>query len=188
MLKAELRKIYKQKRALLSTLEYEKSNDLILIQFQQLELPFLHEVLSFFPLEDMQEPDTFLITRYLRFQNPQLDVAYPRIEADGSMKAIVAQEDSEFINNKYDIPELQEGKIMQPQAIDLVLVPMLTCNYKGHRVGYGKGYYDKYLMHCRADCLKVGLSFFDPEATISDINNFDIPLTHCITTDSIYEF
>jgi 5-formyltetrahydrofolate cyclo-ligase len=188
MLKAELRKIYKQQRFNITEKEYEKYNDLILLQLQTLELPFLHQVLSYFPIEENNEPDTFLITRYLKFMNPQLEVAYPRIKEDGSMDAISKTNDSEFTANYYGISELQEGEIMPQQEIDLVLVPLLICDYNGNRVGYGKGFYDKYLSLCRKDVIKIGLSFFDPVASISDVEEFDVPLTYCITPDIVYAF
>lgn len=188
MLKKDLRILFKEKRLALSESVYEKNNDLILIQLQQLELPFLHNIISYFPDDSRREPDTFLITRYLKFINPQLNIAYPTVRNDDTMIAVIANVDSEFVTNKFGINELTTGAVMHPKDIDLVIVPMLTCNYKGFRVGYGKGFYDKYLVECRPDIVKIGLSFFDPVDTISDVNQFDVPLTHCITTDIIYEF
>ncbi len=188
MLKKDIRNQYKKKRIELKRKETTKFNDLLLIELQQTELPFLHNVLSYYPLEELNEPDTFLITRYLKFINPQLQIAYPRIKEDGNMMAIIENIDSEFEINKYGINELSAGAIMHPNDIDLVIVPLLACNYKGHRVGYGKGFYDKYLNQCNESVLKVGLSFFDPIDAITDLHNFDVPLTHCITPDLVYEF
>jgi 5-formyltetrahydrofolate cyclo-ligase len=188
VLKKEIRSLYKQKRVTLKHKETVKFNDLLLIELQQTELPFLHNVLSYYPLEELNEPDTFLITRYLKFTNPQLQIAYPRIKEDGTMMAVITNVDSEYEENKYGISELTTGAILHPKDIDLIIVPMLACNYKGHRVGYGKGYYDKYMQHCRPDVLKIGLSFFDPIDKINDLDIYDIPLTHCITPELVYEF
>jgi 5-formyltetrahydrofolate cyclo-ligase len=188
MLKSELRKTYKQKRMALQEMACNKMDDLILIELQQTELPFLHNILSFFPLEHFNEPNTFLLTRYLKFLNPQMQISYPRVQEDGSMIAVTITEDSEFEQNYFGINELTGGAIMHPSTIDLVIVPMLVCDYRGNRVGFGKGYYDKYLKQCRKDVLKIGLSYFEPIDKITDVEDFDVPLTHCITPEITYEF
>jgi 5-formyltetrahydrofolate cyclo-ligase len=55
-------------------------------------------------------------------------------------------------------------------------------------VGYGKGFYDRFLKKCRSDSLKIGLSFFPGEEKIEDLSEADFQLTHCVTPDRIYEF
>ena len=71
--------------------------------------------------------------------------------------------------------------------IDMVFVPLLIFDKQGYRVGYGKGFYDKYLAQCRVDCLKVGFSYFEP-IEIEGTREFDVPLNLCITPNSIYVF
>ena len=70
----------------------------------------------------------------------------------------------------------------------MVFVPMVAFDMKGYRVGYGKGFYDRYLPRCRPDVIKIGFSFFDPVDNIKDIADFDVPLNFCITPSRIYEF
>jgi 5-formyltetrahydrofolate cyclo-ligase len=55
-------------------------------------------------------------------------------------------------------------------------------------VGYGKGFYDKFLNECRKDLVKIGLSLFNPVDKISDIQKHDIPMDYCITPEKIYAF
>jgi 5-formyltetrahydrofolate cyclo-ligase len=65
---------------------------------------------------------------------------------------------------------------------------LLAFDVKGNRVGYGKGYFDKYLKECREDCIKVGLSYYEPLDSIDDANEFDVPLDFCITPQRTYVF
>lgn len=48
--------------------------------------------------------------------------------------------------NKYNISEpLATSSIVRPQEVDLILVPTVACDYRGYRLGYGGGYYDRFL-------------------------------------------
>ena len=67
-------------------------------------------------------------------------------------------------------------------------MPLLCCDRRGFRVGYGKGFYDKFLSRCRPDCLKIGLSFFEPTEIIADINDYDVKLDYCVTPENRYKF
>ena len=91
-------------------------------------------------------------------------------------------------NNSWGIPEPQEGKLTDPTEIDMVLVPMLIFDERGHRVGYGKGFYDKFLATTNADCKRIGMCLFDPVDRIDDINEFDQVLDQCITPNGSYKF
>jgi len=59
-------------------------------------------------------------------------------------------------------------------------VPLLISDEQHYRVGYGKGFYDRFLANCRKDCKKIGLNFFKPIQKISDSNEFDIALDEVI--------
>ena len=68
----------------------------------------------------------------------------------------------EKLKNKYGIPEPVGGTEMMPAEIELIIVPLLVFDINGNRVGYGKGYYDRFLKSCSENALKVGVSFFEP--------------------------
>jgi 5-formyltetrahydrofolate cyclo-ligase len=189
MLKQEVRKIYRQKRDELSTTDRMRWDDLILIQFQTLDLPFLEYVLSFYPIENYKESNSFILTEYLHFKNPNLHVCYPKIsDNNGQMQAIACTADSIFEENRYGILEPLENEPVPPSYLDLILIPLLAFDQRGFRVGYGKGYYDRYLLDCRDDCLKIGLSYFDAIECIDDANEYDVPLNFCITPQKVYAF
>ena len=75
---------------------------------------------------------------------------------------------------------------IQNSKIDLVLIPLLCFDKKGYRVGYGKGYYDRFLAECRPDVMKIGLSIFEPVDEISDVDEFDVKMDYCITPNKIW--
>lgn len=189
MIKATLRKIYKEKRTRLSPQEIEKFTDLILINFQAIQLPFLSCIHTYIASEKLGEADTSGITRYLQFKNPGLKILAPKIDiATGNMQHLNFDDEVELVHNAFGIAEPFSGEMIEPDEIDLVLVPLLAFDTQGYRVGYGKGYYDKFLSQCRENVIKIGLSFFEPVNTIDDINQFDISLNYCVTPQKVYEF
>ena len=189
MKKTEARKFYRKERSRITLLQKQKLDDLLLIQFQKLPLPPLHYVLSYMPMEENNEIDTFPITRFLEFSNPGLVIAYPRINAGTQeMQAVAADDETVFAPNEYRIYEPFDGGIIQPEDLDLVIVPTLIFDEKGNRVGYGKGFYDRYLKRCRADCFRAGISYFEPLSNIEDAGDFDVPLNYCITPYTNYVF
>ena len=97
-------------------------------------------------------------------------------------------ETAELINNSYGIDEPADGNKIMENEIDLVLVPLLAFDKNGFRVGYGKGFYDKFFYQSRKDSIKIGLSFFEPVDEIEDINQFDIPLNYCVTPEELFIF
>ncbi|GAA4734000.1 5-formyltetrahydrofolate cyclo-ligase [Flavisolibacter ginsenosidimutans] len=189
MLKKEARKIYNKKREGISYADKLKWDDLILINFQTIEMPFLQTVFSFYPMEERNEINAFLITDYLHFRNLSLQICYPKMDIkEPNMEAVACKADTVFEANALNILEPLEAEIINPEDIDLVLAPMLVCDVQGNRVGYGKGYYDRYLNRCNPSCIKVGLSYFEPVGKIEDADEFDVALDFCITPQKAYVF
>lgn len=173
----------------LSDLERTKWDDLMLIQFQTAELPFIGSLLSYWPIEENNEPDTHLFTEFLKFRNPELKVCYPVSDfSTGVMQAIATDIDTAFTKKELNIYEPGAGELIPPEEIDMVFVPLLAFDKRGYRIGYGKGFYDKYLTGCRPDCIKTGFSYFEPLETIDGRHEFDVPLDLCITPGNIYVF
>lgn len=189
MLKFELRKIYREKRSLLTAQERMKMDDLILIQFQKLSLGPIQTLLSYSPSEIHAEPNTFLFSTYLDHMIPGLETCYPVTDFESlTMKAMRVNDYTEFNMTKHGIEEPADGIEIDPAEIDLVFIPMLICDRKGYRVGFGKGFYDRFLSLCKPGVIKVGFSYFEPVDAISDTHQFDIPLNFCITPEHVIEF
>jgi 5-formyltetrahydrofolate cyclo-ligase len=189
MTKNELRILYKQKRLAISSQQKNKLEDILLIQFQRLNIGIPPNIMTYAPFEKFNEFDPQLITDYCLFKNPGQVLSYSVVDADtNDMRAVIVEEDSIFVKNKYGIGEPESGEEMPATELDLVIVPLLAFDVNGNRAGYGKGYYDRFLKRCREDVLKIGFSFFEAEQPIDDVNELDVPLDFCITPENIYEF
>ena len=109
----------------------------------------------------------------------------------GSNTGATTDFDGNFILNTSASPPftLEVSSIgFSTQQIEVVFVPLLTFDRQGHRVGYGKGYYDRFLAQCYNSTLRIGLSFFDPVTKIEDVDAHDIALDFAITPREVYTF
>ena len=189
MRKAEARTLYREKRQALSVKERMKLDDLLLIQMQTAQLPFITFLLSYWPIEQNHEPNTHLFTDYLEFQNPELIICYPKSNiVQKTMEAMQTNDDTRFRKNEYNLYEPEDGIIVNPAGLDMVFVPLLTFDKRGFRIGYGKGFYDRYLAQCRRECVKIGFSYFEPLDEVEDADLFDVPLNLCVTPTTVYGF
>jgi 5-formyltetrahydrofolate cyclo-ligase len=188
MKKQELRKYGREKRLQISAHDKEIYQDLILIRFQQMTLPFVQYVHTYLTLQEMNEVDPWPLVRMLEFRNPGMKVVVPRISEKNNLEHILINNDTILKENKYGIPEPVSGIAIHADTIDLVFIPLLGFDEMGNRVGYGKGYYDRFLATCRNDVIIIGLSFIEAVQEISDKDPWDIPLHFCISPNRVYEF
>lgn len=186
--KVALRKIYQERRNTFSHRELLINDDLLLLKFQQLDFSGVNTLMSYWPIEKNNEPNTHLFSDYLHFLLPQLKTIFPVITDSQNMEGVLVDENTIYDTNSWGITEPINGQPVDPQSIDLILVPLLIFDKLGYRVGYGKGFYDRFLAKCNKDAILVGFSYFDPIEKITDTNEFDIPLTFGITPHYIYEF
>ncbi len=189
MTKEAIRKIYKEKRKHISWKDKDRWTDLILINFQKLDLPYLKCIHTYLAIENQNEVDTHNIVRFLKFKNPGIKIVVPKINLNaGDMQHYIFNDDVQMTPNSFGIVEPVNGQKINANEIDLVLTPLLAFDKRGYRVGYGKGFYDKFFQQCKRDVIRVGISFYEPEEIIDDINFYDIPLHYCITPQFAYTF
>ena len=179
MIKSDLRKIYKQKRNDLTFEQIQKLQEHIYTQIYSLDISEIQTVHLFLSLQKFKEIDTKPIIDYFRSQNKKIVVSKSDF-SNNTLTHFYLENDTKIELNKYGIPEPINAKPAQEQDLDLVLVPLLISDEQHYRVGYGKGFYDRFLSNCRKDCKKIGLNFFKPIAKISDVNAFDIALDEVI--------
>jgi|SRR5690554_982934 len=187
MTKKELRKKYKKRR---DDLSLEAIQDLSLqIANRCLELPIWHyeNYHIFLTIEEHKEVQTDALLHILSGKDKNIILS--RSEFDTLKMTNVLLTDNVVIKkNHWNIPEPQNGIIIDNQIIDVVFVPLLAYDQSGNRVGYGKGFYDIFLSECKLETLKIGLSFFDPESNIKEAEAHDIRLDYCITPENSYIF
>ncbi|NNJ88444.1 MAG: 5-formyltetrahydrofolate cyclo-ligase [Eudoraea sp.] len=186
MLKKELRTKYLDLRNTAS--EEDVYNASITIANNLLALPiwdytyyhiFLHST-------SKKELNTSLIITLL--QGKDKEIVVPRMAKENTLQHFLLTDNTLLKPNSWDIPEPVDGIEVMPAKLDVIFVPLLTFDLKGHRVGYGKGYYDLFLSQCKPNAVKIGLSMFGPEENIADVGPQDIPLDHCVSPATTYTF
>jgi 5-formyltetrahydrofolate cyclo-ligase len=188
MTKQELRKKYLGKRLTLKDAEYEQLSELLCESFlQKIDLSSINVLHTFLPIRKNREPDTWLLIKKIQKGFPDIKICVPKINSEGSMESYFLEESSIQLTS-WGIPEPVGGYLVDSIEIDLIIVPLLAFDKNGYRVGYGKGYYDRFLKACREDSKKVGLSFFPPEEEISDLFHEDFRIDTVITPDKVYSF
>lgn len=188
--KRELRKIYLEKRAAL-TPEFVKEKSLQIAErfFREFDLNEIDYLHSFLPIERFNEIDTHLIFHRVWFEHANVETAVPRINFErDELESLKFTPFTELVQNAWMIHEPSHNELVVCEKFDIVLVPLLAFDREGYRVGYGKGYYDKFLTNCRSGCVKVGLSYFSPEENIDDLNEYDVKLDYCLTPDETFRF
>lgn len=189
MTKAELRKLYLQKRQGIGEGRYQQLNLLLYNAFfTSIDVSFIKTIHVFLPIRKKNEPDTWLIIDRIRREFPHIRLVLPKINLSGAMENIYFEGLHQLEKNTWDIEEPRHGVPALVEKIDLVLVPLLCYDAKGNRVGYGKGYYDSFLKDCNPTCKKIGISFFETPEVIDDINDNDVPLDAVLTPNSLTWF
>ncbi|MES2746996.1 MAG: 5-formyltetrahydrofolate cyclo-ligase [Bacteroidota bacterium] len=185
--KTDLRKKYKALRQALSDAEMEAKS--LAIANQLLSLDIWHKTYFhlFLSIEKHKEIDTEFILQILAGKDKEIVVSKNDFESR-KMTHFLLTDNTKFAINAYDIPEPTNGLEVPTDKIEVVFVPLLAYDKKGHRVGYGKGFYDIFLSECKPETLKIGLSFFEPEEVILDVLETDIRLDYCVTPEKTYRF
>ena len=184
--KSQIRKQYKNLREGLSKTQIE--NRSISIANRCLELPIWNKQIMhiFLSIENQKEVDTSFLRTLL--QGKDKEIVIPKIIDSVRLQHFLLTDHTLFKKNSLGIPEPVSGIEIKPSIIDVVFIPLLSFDSKGNRVGYGKGYYDRFLLNCKEECLKIGLSFFEEEQCVFGVEETDIPLDFCVTPKQIYQY
>lgn len=186
--KAELRKTYKQKRLQLSQNDHHALSAKVIARALHYlaDKPQIQHIHVFLPIKKLNEINTIPLINSLAQQNKDI---YTSISdhLKKEMRTVKITSDLNFVEDEFGIPIPAKRDVGDDNLIQLIFMPLLAYDLKGHRLGYGKGFYDKFLSGLPKEVVKAGLSFFSPERQIP-VELHDIPLDVCINPDEILEF
>ncbi len=187
MKKKDLRIKYKALRKNLNTNDLENLS--LKIANTLLTLPIWNHTFYhlFLPIVKQNEVNTEFILNILSGKDKNIVVSKSDFKTS-SLKHILLMDNTTITLNSYGIPEPVDGIEIAVNKIDVVFTPLLAFDTQGNRVGYGKGFYDKFLSQCKPETIKIGLSFFAAEAEILDSNTNDVSLNYCVTPNKVYKF
>lgn len=143
----------------------------------------------YLPIKKKNELDTFPVIRFLKLISPNITIVIPKSNFKTfEMQNIICDNNTILSENNYGIMEPVSGIEVPYNEIDMVICPLLTFDKNGYRVGYGKGFYDRFLSKCRPDVIKIGLSYFEPIDEIEDIDTHDVKLSYAISPSKLWKF
>lgn len=186
MTKEALRQHYKSLRACLDPSNVADQSIAIANQVLQLPIWEFTNYHIFLPIEQKVEVDTSYLLSVLQGKDKSIILSKSNFDTH-TMQHILLQENTPIAVSKFGIPEPQKGIEVEASSIEVVFVPLLAFDKQGHRVGYGKGFYDRFLRQCGPNTRLVGLSFFAPENKIPSAPH-DIALDYCVTPKNTYTF
>ena len=169
----------------MSSAEVEDMSKSIFKQFLgTFDMSKVKNVHIFLPIKQKNEVSTWDFIRY--FWDKGILVFVPKM-VQNEIKTIQLKPSTPLKENDWGILE-PEDDFVEDVKYDIVVTPLLYCDNQGNRVGYGKGFYDMFFSKIDHHALKVGVSFFPPEALISDVSEQDVPLDYLVTPTEVLSF
>jgi 5-formyltetrahydrofolate cyclo-ligase len=192
--KAALRRAALARRQALPPAEVaQRSQQLAALLFEHFAVAQWRWLHVFLPLARKNEPDTWPIIHQLWAGQPAPRLAAPVVQPDGiSLRHYELTPATPLLASRWGIPEplADPATEVVPAQLDAVLVPLLACDQQGQRVGYGGGFYDRFLAECRPGTLFIGLNILDdaPVPALADVLPTDVPLHACLTPGGVWNF
>lgn len=171
-----LRKEIKNKRLNLTKTEVENYSNLI--KNNLFSLDFLAKKTNFFIYNSIKnEVDTSEIISFLKAQNKV--ISYPVIIGENMLSAVPKTD--EFERKNFGV--LEPKNYLETTHVEVAIIPLLLCDKNKNRVGYGKGFYDRYLQG--KNVIKIGLAYDFQIVNDLNPNPWDVPLDYIITPTKI---
>ena len=179
--KDDIRKSIKQIREKLSENFVNENSKIIAAKlFSQPAVNDAFVILSYYSAKN--EVNTLEIIEKLIIMNKK--VALPISKPDRTDLIVsLFSSISELKPGGFGIMEPDPNKlcILQPEQIDIILVPGIAFDRMGNRIGYGKGYYDRFLSSLTHEHVKIGLCFDFQLYDELPCDYFDVPVDYVIT-------
>tara|TARA_Y100000996_G_scaffold122529_1_gene92114 strand:+ start:765 stop:1310 length:546 start_codon:yes stop_codon:yes gene_type:complete len=130
------------------------------------------------------EIDILEILKLLEKKNYKISL--PKIKKKNQMNFFEWSFNDPLSINKYGIPEPISKKIIYP---DVLIIPLVAFDNELNRLGYGGGYYDRYLAKSfkKKRIIKIGIAYSFQKLNKIPINKYDIRLDYIITEEKFYK-
>ena len=189
--KAELRKIFKEKRSLLTEIEVFEKSEKICLNFIQNLLPKIYknsnQIFSLY-LDSNKEVSTNSLIQF--FTKNSIRFSYPRIVAKNQpLEFIESEGEQEFVGNIIypKIFEPLRGKAILP---DFIILPLLAFDANMSRLGMGGGFFDRTISKLKIEkpnLQTIALAYdFQRLETDLPIENTDQKPDFIVTSNSIF--
>ena len=183
--KKEVRSFVLAKRAELhEEARKKKSLDIQNIVLAMPELIQAQTIMLF--MDFRNEVETDRLVHYVL--NAKKRLVLPRCASEGELILYHVQDLEENIEiGKWGIREPKEDcPRITPQEIDFVLVPGVAFDKDGNRLGYGGGYYDRFMKKLRGHVPRIGVAFQCQIVDHIPTEPFDLKITTMVTEKGIY--
>lgn len=168
-----IRKNMIKQRQDLSLIEYQDKSCSIMDKLRK--HPFFKEATTIgIYISFNREVDTL---SYLEEIKKEKEVCVPKI--DGKEMYFIEYKKELLEKNKFGILEPSIGEIKKAKEIDLLIIPVVAFDKDGYRVGYGGGYYDRYLEHYKGHTIALGFCFQEIGNVVFDDFDQKVELVLC---------
>ena len=188
MKKNIVRETYLKKRQGLSSSKLKEESSQLVQDTIELIKKYKPECIHcFLPIHSKGEINTTPIIQYCWKNNINVVVPVSNFK-NGTLKNAEFRPHTKTKQTKNNITEPVDPIWKKNDSISIVITPLLAFDPQGYRVGYGKGFYDRFFASLHKDVKKIGISLFMPCEIIEDTNEHDVPLTYCVTPNKNYSF
>lgn len=165
--------------------KYDSDSAAIISRLQsQDEFKRARRIHSYVSMNDRKEVDTHPLLKDVIGSEKELVV--PRINrSKNELDHVLVDNLGILVRNNWGVLEPRNGTEVAVSTIDLVIVPMVGGDEARNRIGYGKGFYDRFL--ALVSCPTVGLAFERCITKKIPVEPFDIPLTKIITEQRVIQ-
>ena len=181
--KEELRQqLLDQRKSISEPKFYGASADIVEELKEQKEYRNAETIHCYVSMNERREVETRVLIKEMIEKGKDVVVPVTNFES-GTLTHIRLKSFSDLEENKWGVLEPKKGEEVTPEKMDLVIVPMVGGDEQCNRIGYGEGFYDRFLKDVR--CPKIGLSFDITIVKQLPTENFDISLDKIITEKRI---
>ena len=111
----------------------------------------------------------------------------PRVSGE-ELEFVLIESPAELVSGTFGVKEPKGSHLVPVEKVDLIVVPGVAFDQRGHRLGYGRGYYDRALAKCQSHCIKVGFAYDSQLVEELPATDYDETLSMLITESQTLNF